>query len=68
VTRKPQLSDWADLDHLTHFPYVDVATCDASALAEVRLVLRYLECPRRVRLAKNGHVDEVIAAVLAAAM
>jgi hypothetical protein len=63
VTRKPRPSDWLDLDHAKHFPYVDVATCDADTLATVRSLLPKMSCPRQAVVVQNGHLDEVLVAV-----
>jgi hypothetical protein len=63
VTRKPRASDWLDLDHAKHFPYVDVATCDGNTLSALRPVLATLSCPRRPVVLQNKRLSEVVDAV-----
>ena len=63
--RKPRRSDWPDVEHAKHFPYVDVATCDANTLTTVQRVLPTLTCPRRAVVLNNRRLDRVVAAVRA---
>lgn len=64
VTRKPRRSDYVDGMHASYFPYVDVATCDASAFS---CLAPYVEMVRGVRypvIVRNGDFDSLIAAIV----
>ena len=63
VRRRPRRSDWPDLEHAKHFPYVDIATSDANTLATVRRELPTLTCPRHAVVLNNRRLDRVIEAV-----
>jgi hypothetical protein len=65
MRRKPRRSDWTDIDHAMHFPYVDVATCDANAGDIAIRALREMRCPRTPALVRTKHLDEVVVAVRA---
>ena len=59
-TRAPLRSDMVDIDHVTHFPYVDVATCDATTYHAVNLSIRSLNGPRTPALVRTGRLDQVV--------
>jgi hypothetical protein len=63
--RRPRRSDWPDVEHAKHFPYVDIATCDANTLDTVRRVLPAIPCPRRAAVLNNRHLGRVLDAVRA---
>jgi hypothetical protein len=63
VGRRPQRSDVVDMAHVSHLPYVDVATCDRAAFAVINQHLRRVNCPRQVKLFRNGLWSEVLEAV-----
>lgn len=67
VARHRQRSDWVDLDHVAHFPYVDVATCDAGTFHFVSIHLKNIETPRKVSVLKNGNLAQVTEAIRTAA-
>ena len=67
--REPKRSDIADTLHASHFPYVDIATCDAyvfSVLSKAAFgpLLRF---PRTPKLVRNGDIQHLIAALRALA-
>jgi hypothetical protein len=53
------------VEHVTHFPYVDIATCDANTRELVERVLPKLPCPREPLIIQSGHLEEVLDAVRA---
>ncbi len=61
--RRRQRSDWVDLDHVAHFPYVDLATCDAGTFPLVTSALRNIESPRNVVVMRNGQLGQVAGAL-----
>ena len=62
--RKPRRSDLLDLGHVTHFPYVDIATCDSSTLAALRgPSVGTIASPRSPVLVNNRRLSEVVAAL-----
>jgi hypothetical protein len=63
--RKPNRSDRPDSDHAMHFPYVDIATCDANTLNVVRRVLPGMTCPRAPIVLNNRQLTTVLEAVRA---
>jgi len=63
VRRKPQRSDWSDIDHAMHFPYADVATCDRNTREIVARVLPTMKCPRSPLVLHNRQLDQVVEAV-----
>lgn len=63
--RRPRRSDWTDIDHALHFPYVDVATCDANVGDVVVPMLRKMKCPRKPAIVRNGRLEKVVLAVYA---
>lgn len=58
--RRRQRSDWVDLDHVAHVPYVDLATCDAGTFPLVTAALRNIESPRNAVVMRNGQLGEVV--------
>lgn len=58
--RRRQRSDWVDLDHVGHFPYVDLATCDAGTFHLVTSALPNIESPRDVVVMRNGQLARVV--------
>lgn len=63
VGRRPLKSDVVDIAHVSHLPYVDVATCDRAAFAMINQHLSRVSCPRQVKLFRNGSWSEVLEAV-----
>jgi hypothetical protein len=65
--RSPVLNDLVDIDHVQHFPYVDVATCDRAIWRDGRKVLEgalsAVPLPRRPVLVRTKRLGEVAAAV-----
>jgi hypothetical protein len=62
VQRSPRLSDALDLDHVKHFPYVDVATCDGDTLNGLRRAATKVG-PRPAVIIKTGSLNGVTEAV-----
>jgi hypothetical protein len=62
-TRIPTVSDALDGMHVTHFPYVDVATCDRQTYGCIIPHLEKIVRPRRPRIIRNGDLREVLRAV-----
>ena len=62
VSRNPPRSDTVDCLHAMHFPYVDIASCDAPSYAILsRLVERAPgPRPRTVSLFRNGRLAEIV--------
>jgi hypothetical protein len=60
VQRKPKRSDWLDEEHAAHFPYVDIATCDANTRSIASRVLQTMLCPRPPELVPSGHLGLVV--------
>lgn len=65
VQRSPQLSDALDLDHVRHFPYMDVATCDGNTLNCIGLAAATKVGPRPAVIIKCGSMNGVLEAVRA---
>lgn len=63
--RRRQRSDWVDLDHVAHFPYVDLATCDAGTFPLVTSTLRNIESPLNVVVMRNGQLGQVVSTLRA---
>jgi hypothetical protein len=63
IQRRPRPSDVVDFGHVSHLPYVDIATCDAASLEGVRRHLGRITCPRSVKLFRNSQLRAVVDAV-----
>lgn len=63
VHRKPRRSDSVDGMHASYFPYVDVATCDASAFSCLAPHIGAVSGIRRPILLKNGDLTALVEAV-----
>lgn len=60
VARKLQRSDLLDIEHAAHFPYVDVATCDAGTYHAITTSVANVGGPRSAALARSGQLGRVI--------
>jgi len=60
ILRDPRASDGLDLMHVSHFPYVDVATCDRTTFAAVEPSIRSGIGPRSPRIFRNAELRLLI--------
>lgn len=58
--RTPRRSDSVDLAHAAHYPYVDIATCDAEAYAALTPHIGAARGSRQVTLFRNGQLAAVV--------
>jgi hypothetical protein len=61
--RHRQRSDWLDVEHVMHFPYVDVATCDGNTLSGIRPAIASEAWPRNPAIFPTGKLELVIEAL-----
>jgi hypothetical protein len=59
VMRRRSRSDMLDLGHISHFPYVDFATCDANSYPAVIANLARVGGPRRPEVFRVGNLPSV---------
>lgn len=63
VARKPRRSDSVDGMHASYFPYVDIATCDASAFSCLVPCIDTVRGIRRPIVLKNGDLTALVEAI-----
>lgn len=61
VQRSPSRSDSVDLDHCTHFPYVDIATCDKQTFFALQPYFGKFCGSRQPAIFRNGKLQDVLA-------
>jgi hypothetical protein len=61
--RKTRRSDVLDAIHVTHIPYVDVATCDREVFGAITRYVDHLSGSRRPAVFRNGRLKDVAEAV-----
>jgi hypothetical protein len=61
--RKRKRSDHVDIAHVSHIPYVDIATCDGEMIHLMRTYLAKVTGPRSPRILRSGSIPEVVKAV-----
>ncbi len=61
--RRRLRSDWVDLDHVAHFPYMDFATCDRGTWAAVARLLPEVPGPRVPKIFRNGQLAALIQSI-----
>ncbi len=60
LARRLQRSDLLDIEHASHFPYVDVATCEAGIYQAITTSVANVGGPRSAALAPTGQLPRVI--------
>ena len=63
VARKPRRSDSVDWMHVSYFPYVDIATCDASAFSYLVPHIDTVQGVRRPIILRNGDLTSLVEAI-----
>lgn len=60
VTRKPARQDPVDLGHVSHFPYMDIATCDRQVFDAIAPHITSARGARTVALFRNADLPALV--------